>query len=195
MPSGYTSYIYNGRNVSFQDFALICARAFGACFHQRGDPLTDKPKLTEPDIKYHLDAITEVIKKRTNPTKAEFEEFTKESILYHNSEIANKKALKRRYEAVLTEARNWTPPTSDHEKLKRFMIEQLEESLNYDCDTSYHYAEIEQLKNTTFEQYKNELKISMERDIKYHTEQIEKEKANVEKTNKWLTDLFNSLKK
>jgi len=37
MPSGYTSDLYEGKNISFTQFALQCARAFGAAIDQRDD--------------------------------------------------------------------------------------------------------------------------------------------------------------
>ena len=52
MPSGYTSDIYNGKEVTFKDFALGCARAFGACVMQRDDPADEKPKIM-PEESYH----------------------------------------------------------------------------------------------------------------------------------------------
>lgn len=47
MPSCYTSDIADGKDVSFNDFVLKCARAFGACIEQRDDNANDKPKLIE----------------------------------------------------------------------------------------------------------------------------------------------------
>jgi len=40
MPSGFTSDIYDGKKITFKDFTLKCARAFGACIHLRDDPIT-----------------------------------------------------------------------------------------------------------------------------------------------------------
>ena len=40
MATGYTHSIKN--DITFEQFALLCARAFGACIEMRDDP-TDKP--------------------------------------------------------------------------------------------------------------------------------------------------------
>ena len=45
MATGYTMDIYDGKNVSFEDFCLSCARAFGACILQRDDNTSIKPQL------------------------------------------------------------------------------------------------------------------------------------------------------
>ena len=54
MPTGYTTDIYNGKDVSFRDFALTCARQFGACIMQRDDPADEKPKIM-PEESYHTE--------------------------------------------------------------------------------------------------------------------------------------------
>ncbi len=51
MPSGYTENIYYGKKVAFKDFALGCARAFGACVMQRDDPADVKPKIRQSWLK------------------------------------------------------------------------------------------------------------------------------------------------
>lgn len=58
MPTGYTNRIQNGEITEFKDFALACARAFGALISMRDDAL-DAPMPAEilPDTKYHDDHI------------------------------------------------------------------------------------------------------------------------------------------
>jgi len=41
MPTGYTAEIYEGeKEVTFEKFALTCARAFGACITIRDEPMS-----------------------------------------------------------------------------------------------------------------------------------------------------------
>lgn len=40
---------------------------------------------------------------------------------------------KKRYMDMLLLVRAWTPPTNDHVKLKEFMIDQITESIKFDC--------------------------------------------------------------
>lgn len=39
MPTGYTSPLYEGKEISFEQFALRCARNFGALVMMREEPL------------------------------------------------------------------------------------------------------------------------------------------------------------
>ena len=55
MPTGYTSKIAD--NISFRDFVLTCAGAFGACVEQRDNDMNEKPKLKKLDVSYHQNAI------------------------------------------------------------------------------------------------------------------------------------------
>ena len=73
MPSGYTENIYYGKEVTFKDFALGCARAFGACVMQRDDPADVKPKIM-PEESYHTEKLKE-LKKFKKPTKAQFDSY------------------------------------------------------------------------------------------------------------------------
>ena len=72
MPTGYTEDIYNGKDVTFKDFALKCARAFGACVHQRDDDANDPPKLREPNTGYYEERLKKA-KAFKKPTKAEYD--------------------------------------------------------------------------------------------------------------------------
>src|SRR6185437_5714856 len=58
MPTGYTYPVTDGKITQFNDFAMSCARAFGALISMRDDP-RDAPILDEikPDTKYYDDRI------------------------------------------------------------------------------------------------------------------------------------------
>jgi hypothetical protein len=49
MPTGYTAMIEEREDVTFREFALTCARAFGACIMQRDNSLAEPPKPREVD--------------------------------------------------------------------------------------------------------------------------------------------------
>jgi hypothetical protein len=194
MPSGYTSDIYNGKDITFKDFALRCARDFGACMHQRDENYDIKPKLREKDSNdsYHIEKINEA-KKWVKPTKAEFDAYVVEKTAYYNNQIDKQNKLKARYENILEQAKKWTPPTSEHKRLKEFMIEQLTQSMNFDCASDFNEQNLIEIKNLTYKKHIKDLQASNKRAIKYHTEQLEREDDNIDKANKWITDLYNSL--
>lgn len=57
MPSGYTSDIYHGKDVTFKEFALKCARNFGALMHMRDESLDTPIRLKNLEDSYHKNEL------------------------------------------------------------------------------------------------------------------------------------------
>lgn len=193
MPTGYTADIYDGKDVSFSDFALKCARAFGACIEQRDDDLNDKPKLIEKTKdSYSLKRLEEA-KKWKKPTKAEFDVYVKLQTAYYNEKIDKQNKLKASYQKMLDKANAWTPPTKEHEGLKKFMIEQLNSSIEFDCGFEYYQRELNNIKQLTYNQYVKNMRASNKRDIEYHTNELKKDNERTDNRNAWISALYKSL--
>jgi hypothetical protein len=197
MATGYTYNVVEGETTEFKDFLLQCARAFGACIEQRDDDIKDPPKLSFVDD-YHLN---EWNRKKENLKQAEsesLERFTeKEKIKTKERhdylvEYENKKQIQKdRLEKMLESVRAWTPPTEDHENLKSFMIDQLEETMKYDgkvipvpeIDYDQDYAQLRE-ENIQY----------LKRDVEYHHNKYLEEIETVTKRNEWITKLYESVK-
>ena len=192
MPTGYTYLINDKPDLTFKEFALTCARAFGACLDQRDDPMDVKPKKKELDISYHTDSIKE-IKKQKTPTKSEFNKYVSKTVADTNKSIQDKKDLKSRYTNMLNKVNAWNIPSVEHDGLKKFMISQIESSIEFDCSTNYEEDRLKSIKELTYSQYKKDIKESNANGLKYHTEQIEKETKSVKSANDWIDKLYKSL--
>jgi len=48
MPTGYTCQVQDGMITEFKEFALLCARNFGACITLRDEPLS--PDIPEFEV-------------------------------------------------------------------------------------------------------------------------------------------------
>ena len=193
MPTGYTEDIYNGKDVSFSDFALKCARAFGACIEQRDDDPNDKPKLIEKTKdNYHIKKI-EKAKKWKKPTKVEFDDYVKMQTAYCNEKIDKQNKLKASYQKMLDKVNAWTPPTKEHEGLKKFMIEQLTGSLDFDCSNDYYQRELNNIKQLTYNEYVKDMRDRNKRDIEYHTNELKKDNERTDNRNAWISALYKSL--
>ena len=59
MPTGYTSDLYEGKNISFTEFALQCSRAFGATIDQRDDGRDAPLRLPIPRLDYSEKGLAE----------------------------------------------------------------------------------------------------------------------------------------
>ena len=191
MPTGYTTDIYNGKKVAFKDFALNCARAFGACVMQRDDPAGEKPKI-QPEESYHTKALKRLGKFK-KPSKKQFETFIKRSIADNKEIINKKKALEKAYAQMIEQVAKWTPPTTEHEGLKDFMLKQLVESEQWDCGVDHYESELVSLSAMTYEDYIEEKKQRYINNCKYHEEHLIKDIDLIKQRNKWIQDLQNSL--
>lgn len=194
MPTGYTAQIADG--ISFRQFALNCARAFGALITMRDEPNDAKiPEKFEP-TDYHVNKLKELEVeyaelKEMKDSKAEKRarlEYEKE-LESHKKYIEDKHELKLKYLAMLDEVKKWTPPTSDHIEYKEFMISQIEQSIDFDCSTTYLTKP--QLKSGRV--WLNGKLEKVLRDIEYHKKEHAEEVERVNGRNNWVNALRNSL--
>ena len=194
MPTGYTSKIYDDKDQSPRDFILTCARAFGATITQRDDDLNEPPKLREHDnhdaemaAKYSAE-LAEVRAWTTDELSAAAAADNGKALTAWRESKLKSDALRVRYLAMLSEVDRWTAPTDDHMGLKEFMVNQLRESIQFDCDsrpaptgvTGYEYR-------AQRIEFLTRMAASYE---KYAREEIER----VDGANAWITALYDSLK-
>jgi hypothetical protein len=198
MPSSYTADIEN--DISFEDYALMCARRFGACMHQRDNPIEEKPKLRTESV-YHTDALSKAKKiiveleamPGVNARTKYGEKIIKEEEAFNQKSFNKKIILKNKYIDMLSKACKWDPPTPDHEQLKKFMIDQINESINFDCDTNYEMENLTALsKVNPLDKYKEVLRRAYN-DIEYHETELFKERERGADANKWIIALYDSL--
>lgn len=196
MPTGYTDRIKD--DISFKEFVLSCARAFGALITMRDDSFdTPIPERFEPSD-YHL--------KEQNKIKEEIEKVSKMDVIdarhearkdydreisYAKKRIDEMKGLKEKYQSMIMKVRAWQPPTPDHIGLKEFMIEHIEKSIDWDCDIKY-YAN-QKIRLVSGEKWLSEKMSSLTRDLQYHIDEYIKECERVESRNQWIKGLRNSL--
>lgn len=201
MPTGYTSDIYEGKDITVKDFISQCARAFGAYVMVRDEPLDAKvPDKFKPDT-YHLKQL-----EKSKERLAQYQCMTTEEIEkkidedYHDMVKGNEKyyqekiQLQKRYFNMLEKVEAWNPPTPEHNNLKDFCIKQLNESIQFDCGSLDKY-ESEKVKKQTPEEWINRRIESCLWDIEYHSKGWESEIKRVNERNAWIKQLKESLEK
>ena len=198
MPTGYTAQIAEG--ITFKKFIMSCARAFGACIEMRDDP-SDKPIPDEfKPSDYHEKQLAEANKRIVKlkamtlaacevEAKAEYEK----SRQYHKDGIKKDADLKRKYEAMLSEVKSWTPPTSEHEGLKKFMREQIEESIRFDCGGSYHKDALASLKPMSGKGWQQKQIDQCLKDISYAAKNQKEENERAASRTAWVRQLRESI--
>lgn len=195
MPTGYTADVADGKVTDFATFALRCARAFGATIMQHDDDMHDMPKHREESDYYatslataraELDALN-----RMTPADvvAAYEARYQGRVESAQRYAAQRAEQQRRYEAMLADVNAWEPPTAQHVNLKQFMVDQLTESIRFDCAPGYDDTpEREDPKAW----YDAELKRVHER-VSRAAANLEDERARVAGANAWIDALYASL--
>jgi hypothetical protein len=197
MATGYTYGVVEGEITEFKDFLLQCARAFGYCINQRDDDLRDPPKLITVND-YCREDVIEAEEKLKEALKESLDDFIirekiqlKKQYDYCVEYEKEKQRKKDRLEKMLQSSKDWNPPSAEHDGLKKFMIEQLEETIEYD----YKMPPIPEIDyDLDWAKLKEEEIDGLKRDVEYYKNKYREHVAFVNKTNKWITDLYASLK-
>ena len=137
MPTGYTSYIYDGKITNGADFLKLCTRAFGIAVDIKDENLSvATPNHFEPDPFYE-EMYKKAVSKRNkykrmtiDEARQEFVEKEIKSLNFSKEYLSKMTEENDRDESVRIEVKKWIPPTSKHEKLKEFALNQLNISMN-----------------------------------------------------------------
>jgi len=193
MPTGYTSKLYDGKDQSVRDFILTCARAFGATIMQRDDDPNDPPKLREASTheaemaaKYSTELAEVQAWTNGEADEAAAANYAKEFAAWQESQVKSQ-ALRARYLGMLTKIERWTAPTPEHVGLKKFMVEQLRESIKFDCDD--RPAPI----GMTGHEYRAERITFLTRMAASYEKYAREETERVDSANSWIAALYESL--
>jgi hypothetical protein len=196
MPTGYTDAIKDG--INFQTFAMNCARAFGATITLRDESVGGEaiPEQFEPDS-YHLRALTaarETLSTLESMTTAECDLKAAAEHTTHEVQrllrIKEKDALRQQYQEMLVCAEQWVPPSEEHAGLKEFMVKQIQDSINWDCDVSFYATPTPNLTGLEWAEAAKEKAI---KDISYHKKKHAEEIDRTAQRNAWIGALRNSL--
>lgn len=197
MPSGYTCGVQDGTIKTFREYALQCARAFGACIMLRDDPLSPDIPEFKPST-YHAEnssrdrsSLRRVNAMTADEVQAACDaEYTKacESRLKSLERIAVDRA---RYEAMLLKAKAFVPPTSEHAEFAKFLVTQLEDSIKGDCSTDYYAEPVRK----TVDEWKREKLASLTKSIQYHEDEQANENERTKQRNEWVNALKEQLNK
>ncbi len=196
MPTGYTSQIKDG--ISFQQFAMSCARAFGACVMMRDDSV-DKPIPEKFEAStYNSRELDKAQKELERINRLSIEEGKREAITeftnkiqQRNRDIEKNRKLINQYKDMLQHVEQWQSPTSDHIEFKKFMISQIEGSIKFDGNKNYHAKN--PIKKLTGEEWLAGKRKDALWSIAYHAKEYNDEIERTNQRNKWIKDLRDSL--
>lgn len=195
MPTGYTADIKDG--ISFEQFVLNCAKAFGACISMRDLPTdTPIPEKFEPRL-YNATALKKAVEELCRlENMSESEAITLRTAEHQEAEHSRLKRLDenqnqlKAYRVMLDKVTAWAPPSTDHIELKNFMVKQIQESLKFDDMTKYYSEPTPLLRIHDFMKAKED---KVKADIKYHQEKHAEEVQRTNQRNEWVKLLRSSL--
>ena len=206
MPTGYTAGILDGKVNTFEEFATVCTRAFGATIHMRDNPM-DSPYEPRTPSDYHTNSIQskrerleEIESMSDEKIVEDFNTQLEEDLKYHQTKMEEDKRNLEKLNSMLESAKSWVPPTEDHQPFRNFMIEQIESTIKGDGDPSYHVNKMVGIKKQMEEginpkEYREETIQEIKSQISYHETEYQKELVRCKDSNDWMDKFFESIKK
>jgi hypothetical protein len=191
MSTGYTAAIKEG--ISFQEYALNCARAFGALVLMRDDPADAPiPDTFEPSD-YHFKALAESQKELSEINACSDEELEvraeakyRTDFEYYEKSKNERDELRGKYDAMLEMAKAYEPPTPEHTGYADFLVSQIVESIKWDCNPSIPVK-------LTGAAYKEERLSKIKWSLDFHIKERDAEIKSAADRTTWVRELKKSL--
>jgi hypothetical protein len=201
MPTGYTADVGDGKVTEFSDFALTCARGFGALVLLRDSDQSLEATRTYIEEKAYLakggyyEKEIENADARLTHLMSMSDDEALAAAQYRAAEVeasnarynAERSVIRERYEAMLARVEAWDPPTEEHAQFKEFMAYQLRESIKFDCSP---FAMT--VPEVSLAEHSREIEKQRDR-IARAEDEIEKERARNEGRVAWISALLDSL--
>jgi hypothetical protein len=200
MPSGITAAIYEGKEVSRDEFLMRVARSFSLAIMQREDDPDTPLKRDEANTKYHDDKIAGAEADLRELSGLSIDEARRRSMAEYDKAVEDWKAernkrlaLRSRYEAMIREVEAWEPePLIAY--LKDGALKQLRESLEFDCGKPGEEMKYRQHPQLLAAEEWIETKITAaRREIDYCREQIVKRQKVADERNEHIDAFYRSL--
>lgn len=170
-------------------------RAFLVCM--RDKPMDAPiPESIEPSP-YHADELekaerTVIALSEMTPDEQEAHgAFLKSHAIRRASENLSKRRLEcKRLSEMRIAVSAWTPPTPDHQEFKAFMLQQIDVSSE---DLLHATRRLERAERRSPQDYYDTALLEAQDDVKYHAEELDRERSNAAESTAWLHALQDGL--
>lgn len=200
MPTGYTAAIRDG--ITFDQFAMSCARAFGALVMMRDEPNDAAiPDVIKPST-YHRDAAIRAEARLAELRAMTEAEATASALRARDEQIASAErgmadmaADREKYEAMRRQVQAWAPPSGAHIGLKTFMLEQIDSSIKFDCTGEWYQKQLAEARAAVVDgaAWRAEQITVTERSLESHRVDYAKDVAIAADRTNWVRQLRESL--
>jgi hypothetical protein len=187
MATGYTAKLSDGEQ-SFEDFVLGCACAF---FYDTSKlPEKWKVKTSYADsLKEHQAELAKVKKMGMAEAKREADKEFAKAKAEHEKDKRERAAAEDRLMAMRAKVADWEPPTAKHVRLKKLMLQQIDETINFDC-VDYDGGPSKRMSGGDWLRSKI---AELKRDIEYDSRHYAEEVKRTNERNEWCDALRKSL--
>mgnify|MGYP006907983849 CR=1 FL=1 len=202
MPTGYTAYIQDGKITTGKEFLKLCTRAFGIAVDLKEESLdVPTPSSFKPNL-YYKEQYKKALDERDKVYNMTFEEVKEDIVSKFNNNRARAKECLNRYKVednkylkVRREVEKWIPPTTDHMKLKKFCLEQIDMSLNTGLYKYYDDVLNRELdvSDSAVRIHLTELKEDADENVKRTYKSWHKELKRTSDKNQWMRQFLDSL--
>lgn len=196
MPTGYTYGVQEGKVTTLEDYAKTCARAF--LWQSRDSNEQDLLKLIsdEKTVEYYVKSLAEaeallfkLDALDEDGWRKLYDDEHKELKAFEDGYNARKELERNRYTEMLEKVQAWTPPTVTHHDLKKFMVEQLESSIKFDCsDTNWVSSA------TPFDAWRKQKHNTAATDVIKRRADLDRQVSRQTDFINWVNDLLDSVK-
>ncbi|MBP5457605.1 MAG: hypothetical protein J6Y37_14030 [Paludibacteraceae bacterium] len=207
MPSGLTYQIYDGSDVSFRSYAIKCLENTGFGYRATQGGETHLPRYAPPVVKANLasyqkqfdEAETELetfklaSSKDPELLRGKYEEYCSKANKEKEATLKSNDEVKQRYTDMLVKIDAWNAPL-ELATLKTSMKRYIEESMDHDCGGQY-IALVEKRELPTIEEWIQTNIESLEWNLKYYRDQIEREKKYAEEANEFFKKVYEEIDK
>lgn len=202
MPTGYTAKLLEGTQT-VEEFALGCARAFGAYVEMRDEPLSAgaPEKLEDRDTQRYLEEIRNLERQIRNVRKMSYARAAKyaendynSSRSYHTNALIELAEGSFRLSKAMAEVASYSAPTQDYENYRKFMIDQLKGTIDFDCDPDYHKSALFDLKLKTPQEWKAAKLENLNSLLSFYHQQLSDHTTRHNERNEWIAQLHQSVK-
>lgn len=194
MPTASTAGVEDGTITEFRDFALLCARAMGACIILRDEPfdVVPTPENVTDSSTYHERSLFHSEERLRWLESLDEGAVEEEAAAWNEAEQHRVQRMNERWKrerlahaSMLEKVRAWNPPTDDHLPFKRFMVEQLEMSMRGLGPISHEHVPPGDWIVRMITEAQNS--------IDYHRKGIEDQSKRNATRSRWVRDLLESL--
>ena len=193
MPTGYTADIPDG--ITFEQYAMNCARAFGALVTMRDEPSGAAiPEQFQPStydlekVQKYTDELQLLNSMTLEQAEVRAESDYQEKLEHRQNSMDRSNRTLDAYEKMLEQAKMYKSPSPDHDEFAKFMIEQIETSIKFDA--RIFPKKVERLSSTLWLAKKI---ADAESSIKFHSAQHLEEVTRTNERNRWVKQLRESL--